>query len=94
MVASKINLGVFVLVALAVGLAYVQPPGWRRNAARLTVSLGALALPAVLMWDRLTESWAVFYCILVVLSVASVLLTVRTRPRRMACTEYATRRSS
>jgi hypothetical protein len=77
MVASKVNLGVFVLVAMAVGLAYVQPPGWRRNAARIAVSLGALALPAVLMWDRLTETWAVFYCVLVVLSVASVLLTVR-----------------
>ena len=80
MVASKINLGVFVLVALAVGLAYVQPPGWRRNAARLTVTLGALALPVVLMWDRLTETWAVFYCVLVVLSLASVLLTIRDTP--------------
>ena len=80
MVASKVNLGVFVLVALAVGLAYVQPPGWRRNAARVAVSLGALALPAVLMWDRLAETWAVSYCVLVVLSVASVLLTVRDTP--------------
>ena len=58
MVASKINLGVFVIVALTVGLTYVQPPGWRRNAACIAVSLGALALPAVLMWDRLTETWA------------------------------------
>src|SRR6185369_15949606 len=45
MVASKVNLGVFVLVALTVSLAYVQPPRWRRNAARMAVSLGALALP-------------------------------------------------
>jgi hypothetical protein len=80
MVASKINLGVFVLVALAVGLAYVQPPGWRRNAARLAVTLGALALPVALMSDRLNETWAVFYCVLVVLALASVLLTIRDTP--------------
>ena len=80
MVASKINLGIFVIVALCVGLTYVLPPGWHRTAARIAVSVGALALPIVLMWDRRAEAWAVSYCALVVLSLASVLLTVRDMP--------------
>jgi hypothetical protein len=82
MVASKINLGVFVLVALAVGLTYVLPPGWRRRAGRIGVSLGALALPPVLMWNRLGEAWVVYYCALVILSIAAVLLTVRDTPAK------------
>ena len=43
--ATKINLGIFVLVALTVALTYAQPRGWRRNAACIAVSFGALALP-------------------------------------------------
>jgi hypothetical protein len=78
--ASKINLGIFVLVALTVGLTYAHPPGWRRRAACVAVSLGALALPAVLMWDRFAEPWALSYCALVVLSLASVLVTVWRMP--------------
>jgi hypothetical protein len=73
---TKINLGIFVLVALTVGLCFAQPPGRWRSSAGVAVSLGAMALPAVLMWDRRAEAWAVSYCILVVLSLASALLTV------------------
>ena len=76
MATSKINLGIFVLVALIVGLTFAQPAGWRRKAACIAVSLGALALPAVLMWDRRADPWAIFFAALVVLSLASVLLTV------------------
>ncbi len=83
MATSKINLGIFVLVALIVGLTFAQPAGWRRNAACIAVSLGALALPAVLMWDRRADPWVIFFAALVVISLSSVLLTVRdmTWPR-------------
>ncbi len=80
MAATKINLGIFVLVALTVGLTYAQPRGWRRNAACIAVSLGALALPAVLMWDRRAEPWVMSYCALIVFSLASTLLTVLGLP--------------
>jgi hypothetical protein len=80
MLASKINLGIFVIVALTVGLTYMLPGGWQRTAVRVAVSIGALALPVILMWDRRTESWAFSFCVLVVLSLASVLLTVRDTP--------------
>jgi hypothetical protein len=80
MAASKINLGIFVLVALTVGLTYAQARGWRRRAGCIAASLGALALPAVLMWGRLPETWAISYVALVVLSLASTLLTVRGMP--------------
>ena len=85
MVTSKINLGVFVFVALTVGFTYGQSPGWWRDAACLAVTLGALALPVVLMWDLLTESWAMSYCALMVLSLASVLLTVWVIPLKSRC---------
>ena len=78
--ATKINLGIFVLVALTVALTYAQPRGWRRNAACIAVSFGALALPAVLMWDRRTELWAIAYCALIVFSLGSTLLTVLGLP--------------
>jgi hypothetical protein len=80
MAASKSNLGIFVAVALTVGLIFVQPPGWRRRAACLAVSVAALALPAVLMWDRRADTWAVFFCILVILSLAAALITVWNIP--------------
>ena len=80
MAATKINLGIFVVVALTVGLTFEQPRGWRRNAACIAVSLGALALPAVLMWDRHTELWAISYCALIFFSLASTLLTVLGLP--------------
>jgi hypothetical protein len=80
MVATKINLGILVVVALTVGLTFAQSRGWRRNLACIAVSLGALALPAVLMWDRRTELWAISYCALIVFSLASTLLTVLGLP--------------
>ena len=82
MAATKINLGIFVVVALTVGLTFAQPRGWRRNAACIAVSLGALALPAVLMWDRRTELWAISFCALIVFSLASTLLTVLGLPSK------------
>ena len=80
MAASKINLGIFVVVALIVALAYEQRPGLRRSAVCTAAALGALALPVMLMWDRRTEIWAVSFCLLVILSLASSLLTVRGMP--------------
>ena len=55
MAASKINLGIFVLVALTVGLTYAQPPDGGAAPPVLPCRSGALALPAVLMWDRRAE---------------------------------------
>jgi hypothetical protein len=80
MVATKINLGIFVLVAITVGLTYAQPRGWRRSAACIAVSLGTLALPAVLMWERRGEPWVIAYFVLIMLSLASTLLTVLGMP--------------
>jgi len=77
---SKVNLGVFVLVALTVGITYAQRPGWWRNFACVCVSLAALPLPAVLIWNRRTDTWAVLYGVLVVLSVSAVLFTVSRTP--------------
>ncbi len=80
MATSKINLGIFVLVALIVGLTFAQPEGWRRRAACIGVSLGALVLPVVLMWDRMSDPWAIFFAALVMLSLSSVLVTVWGMP--------------
>src|SRR5437763_544969 len=55
----------------------------RRRACRIgsvAVTLGALALPLVLMWGRRTEGWALSYCVLVTLSLAAALLTVWRLP--------------
>uniref|UniRef100_Q01WP8 Glycosyltransferase RgtA/B/C/D-like domain-containing protein n=1 Tax=Solibacter usitatus (strain Ellin6076) TaxID=234267 RepID=Q01WP8_SOLUE len=78
--ASKVNLGVFVLVALTVGIAFAQRPGWRRRVACVVVSLAALPLPVVLIWDRRTSTWAVLYAVLVILSVGAVLIIVSRIP--------------
>jgi hypothetical protein len=76
MAVSKINLGVFVWVALTVVLTYAQPAGWFRRFCCVAVTLGALALPAVLMWDRRGQAWVLTFCILMTLSLISALLTV------------------
>jgi hypothetical protein len=80
MVATKINLGIFVVVTLAVGLTYAQPRGLRRSLACIAVSLGTLALPLVLMWDRRTDIWVICYCALIFFSLASTLLAVLGLP--------------
>jgi hypothetical protein len=89
MAVSKINLGVFVLVALTVLLTYAQPAGWFRRICSVAVTLGALALPVVLIWDRRMEGWALSFCVLVMLSLVSALLTVCGLPLKGALSLHA-----
>ncbi len=76
MLASKINLGIFAILALAVGLAYATRPGTIRTVAVCAVSAGALVFPVLLMWGHRDERWAMNLCAVVVISLASTILTI------------------
>jgi hypothetical protein len=74
--ATKINLGLFAVIAFATGFAYAARPKWLRTLASTLTSAGILVFPVLLMWGHLPELWAVRFCSLVVLSLASALLIV------------------
>ena len=72
--ATKINLGIFVVIALSTGFAYALRPKWLRTAASLLASCGTLVFPVLLMWAHLSEGWAIRFCALAIISIASAIL--------------------
>jgi len=76
MLATKINLGIFAVLALAAGFAYAMRPGAIRTAAVFAASAGALVFPVLLIWGYREEWWAVRLCAVVVISLAAVILTI------------------
>ena len=73
---SKINLGIFAVIALAVAFAYAAKLGWLRTVAIFAVTAGALVFPVLLMWGHRQDSWAVRLCAVIVVSLVSAILTV------------------
>jgi hypothetical protein len=71
---TKINLGIFIVIAVATGFAYALRPKWLRSTASVLASAGMLVFPVLLMWGHMSEWWAVRFCALVVLSSASAIL--------------------
>jgi hypothetical protein len=76
LVATKVNLGIFVVVAISAGFAYSWRPKWLRTTASILASAGMLVFPVLLMWGHLPEWWAVKFCALVVVSLASAIVIV------------------
>jgi hypothetical protein len=74
--ATKINLGIFVVIAVSTGFAYALRRKWLRTAASLLASCGILVFPVLLMWGHLSEGWAMKFCALEVISIASAILIV------------------
>jgi hypothetical protein len=77
MAATKINLGVYAALVLAIAFAYAARPVWLQRLAFL--SFAGLGFPILLMWSHLAETWAMKYCLMVVLSLAAAILTVSRR---------------
>ncbi len=76
MVVTKINLGVFLGVAVVVVLVCSWRPAWWHGAACMAVSMGAIVLPVVLMSGHIREGWAMKYCAMETISIAAVILVV------------------
>jgi hypothetical protein len=76
LVLTKINIGVIVAVAAVVVLVYGLRATWWHGAACIAVSMGAIALPAVLMSGHISEGWAMRYCAMEMISIAAVVLVV------------------
>jgi hypothetical protein len=74
MAATKINLGIYAALVLAIAFAYASRPAWLRRLAFL--SFVGLGFPVLLMWSHLSEPWAMKYCLMVVLSLAAAILAV------------------
>jgi hypothetical protein len=76
MMATKINLGVFAVLALAVAFAFAAKRGRARNPALIVVSAAVLVFPVALMWGHHKDWWAIKYCFVSVISLAAAILTV------------------
>jgi hypothetical protein len=74
--ATKINLGVFVVVALTLALLAALRRGWLRSALLTAAGAAALALPVALMWGHHADWWAAKYCFVTVISLAAAFLVV------------------
>jgi hypothetical protein len=75
-VLTKINLGIFVIIALSTGFAYSFRPKLLRIVASSLASAGMLVFPVLLMWGHMSEPWTWKFCALVILSAASALVIV------------------
>jgi hypothetical protein len=69
---TKINVGLFVGLALILWLS-AATPGWTAYSFRLATSLAILALPALLMHSHLNQPWAKNYAVIVTLSALPVI---------------------
>ena len=76
MALTKINLGAFVAVAAVVVLTYACRRSWWHGPACILVSLGAIAVPVVLMSGRIREGWVMTFCAVEMISLAAVILVV------------------
>jgi hypothetical protein len=72
-VATKINLGVYVTAALAVMFVLASRTTWIRRVVSIPVIAGAFLLPLVLMESRLNEPWALRYCVLIVIALMAAM---------------------
>jgi hypothetical protein len=71
---TKVNLGCFVVLALAVVLTLAMPPvRWRRITRNVAVG-GAFLFPPAFMFAQISKPWAIAYSLLVVLSLAAAVL--------------------
>jgi hypothetical protein len=75
-VATKINLGVFVVAGLTLALFAALRRGRLRSALLAAAGSAALALPVALMWGHHADWWAQKYCFVAVISLGAALLVV------------------
>jgi hypothetical protein len=69
----KINIGVFVLAALALALLAHFPPNALRPVLACVIGAGCTLLPTVLMWRHLDAVWARAYCGVATASIAAAI---------------------
>lgn len=75
-VATKINLGVFVVIALTLALLAALRRGWSRSVLLITAGAAALACPVALMWGHRADLWAERYCLVAVVSLGAAVVAV------------------
>ena len=76
MAATKINVGVFAVIALTLALLFALRRGWRRSALLVAAGCAALMFPVVLMWSHRGDWWAEKYCFVAVISLGAAMLAV------------------
>jgi hypothetical protein len=75
LLALKINVGVYALVAIGV----VMTRGTGRRLLFFAAAAAALALPAAVMVGRLTEHWALLYCFIVTCSTVGPVAVIASK---------------
>lgn len=75
---TKVNLGIYAIVAVLVAAAVAIEPVHRRGWLRWLVFLGFLALPVVVLHRDLSQGWVRELLLLELLAMASVLIAART----------------
>jgi hypothetical protein len=76
MAATKINVGVFAVIALTLALLFAIRRGWRRSALLVVACSAALLFPVVLMWGHHADWWAEKYLFVAVASLGAAMLAV------------------
>jgi hypothetical protein len=83
MVLTKINVGVFALISVALACAVSYQQFWGRRWPRLLVELVFVAIPVLLMASKFDEGWARHYSVHVFSTALAVVIALRaTRPAR------------
>jgi hypothetical protein len=74
---TKVNLGIYAIVAVVVAAAVAMPPIHRRGWLRGLIFLGFLALPLVILYRDLQLGWVREFLLLEILAAASILVAAR-----------------
>jgi hypothetical protein len=79
MVLTKINVGVFAVVSVALACAVSYQQLWGRRWPRLLVELVFLAIPILLMASKFDEGWARHYAVHIFAGALAVVIALRAR---------------
>lgn len=83
LVLTKINVGIFALVSVALACAVSYQQFWGRRWPRLLVELVFVAIPVLLMLSKFDEGWARHYAVHVFATALAVVIALRAaRPVR------------
>ena len=85
LVLTKINVGAFAAISVALACVVSYEALWRRRWPRIVVELLFVAIPILLMLGKFDEGWARHYAIHVCAAALAVVIALRaTAPRRRA----------
>ncbi len=82
----KVNIGIFVLAAIAITIVAAMPPGLVGRSLGILAGIGCILVPPMLMRNHLNAGWAASYCVLTMVSISAAVICLLRFSRPAAAT--------